>query len=115
AFHIIPYNRDTLDKLLTESLRRNMPANGLHIFGINQLEEADLSTTQRDEELPTLLHFAASYGLKNLTALLLQCPGALQAYSVANRQGDYPNNMAEKNGYADLRQFMDEYVVRAHL
>ncbi|XP_072347967.1 phosphoinositide 3-kinase adapter protein 1 isoform X2 [Scyliorhinus torazame] len=115
AFHIIPYNRDTLDKLLTESLRRNMPANGLHIFGINQLEEADLSTTQRDEELPTLLHFAASYGLKNLTALLLQCPGALQAYSVANRQGDYPNNMAEKNGYADLRQFMDEYVETADM
>ncbi|XP_038639205.1 phosphoinositide 3-kinase adapter protein 1 [Scyliorhinus canicula] len=46
AFHIIPYNRDTLDKLLTESLRRNMPVNGLHIFGINQLEEADLSTSE---------------------------------------------------------------------
>ncbi|XP_067876350.1 phosphoinositide 3-kinase adapter protein 1 isoform X2 [Heterodontus francisci] len=115
AFHIIPYNRETLDKLLTESLRRNMPANGLHIFGINQLEEDDLSTTQRDEELPTLLHFAARYGLKNLTALLLQCPGALQAYSVANKHGDYPNNIAEKNGYGDLRQFIDEYVETADM
>ncbi|XP_041032009.1 phosphoinositide 3-kinase adapter protein 1 isoform X2 [Carcharodon carcharias] len=115
AFHIIPYNRETLDKLLTESLRRNMPAKGLHIFGINQLEEDDLSTTQRDVELPTLLHFAAKYGLKNLTALLLQCPGALQAYSVANKHGDYPNNMAEKNGYRDLRQFMDEYVETADM
>ncbi|XP_060710263.1 phosphoinositide 3-kinase adapter protein 1 isoform X3 [Hemiscyllium ocellatum] len=115
AFHIVPYNRETLDKLLTESLRRNMPSNGLHIFGINQLEEDDLSTTQRDEELPTLLHFAAMYGLKNLTALLLQCPGALQAYSVANRHGDYPNNMAEKNGFRDLRQFMDEYVETADM
>ncbi|XP_069741936.1 phosphoinositide 3-kinase adapter protein 1 isoform X2 [Narcine bancroftii] len=115
AFHIIPYNRETLDKLLTESLRRNMPANGLHIFGINQLEEDDLSTTQRDKELPTLLHFAARYGLKNLTALLLQCPGALQAYSVANKDGDYPNNIAEKNGYKDLRQFIDEYVETADM
>ncbi|XP_059802210.1 phosphoinositide 3-kinase adapter protein 1 isoform X1 [Hypanus sabinus] len=115
AFHIIPYNRETLDKLLTESLRRNMPANGLHIFGINQLEEDDMSTTQRDKELPTLLHFSAMYGLKNLTALLLQCPGALQAYSVANKDGDYPNNMAEKNGYRDLRQFMDEYVETADM
>ncbi|XP_078386669.1 phosphoinositide 3-kinase adapter protein 1 isoform X1 [Cetorhinus maximus] len=115
AFHIIPYNRETLDKLLTESLRRNMPAKGLHIFGINQLEEDDLSTTQRDVELPTLLHFAARYGLKNLTALLLQCPGALQAYSVANKHGDYPNNMAEKSGYGDLRQFMDEYVETADM
>ncbi|XP_062926862.1 phosphoinositide 3-kinase adapter protein 1 isoform X3 [Mobula hypostoma] len=115
AFRIIPYNRETLDKLLTESLRRNMPANGLHIFGINQLEEDDMSTTQRDKGLPTLLHFSAMYGLKNLTALLLQCPGALQAYSVANKDGDYPNNMAERNGYRDLRQFMDEYVETADM
>ncbi|XP_067828860.1 phosphoinositide 3-kinase adapter protein 1 [Heptranchias perlo] len=115
AFHIIPYDRGTLDKLLTESLRKNMPANGLHIFGINQLEEDDLSTTQRSEELPTLLHFAARYGLKNLTALLLQCPGALQAYSVANKHSDYPNNIAEKNGYRDLRQYMDEYVETADM
>jgi len=65
---------------------------------------------QRDEELPTLLHFAAKYGLKNLTALLLTCPGALQAYSVANKHGHYPNTIAEKHGFRDLRQFIDEYV-----
>lgn len=58
-----------------------------------------------------MLHFAAKYGLKNLMTLLLQCPGALQAYSVGNRHGDYPNNIAEKNGFLDLRQFMDKYVV----
>lgn len=67
---------------------------------------------QREEELPTLLHFAAKYGLKNLTALLLTCPGALQAYSVANKYGHYPNNIAEKHGFKDLRQFIDEYVVK---
>lgn len=110
AFNIIPYDTEKLDKLLTESLRKNIPANGLHVFGINQLEEENMSTAQRDEELPTLLHFAAKYGLKNLTALLLQCPGALQAYSVANRHGDYPNSLAERSGYKDLRQFIDEYV-----
>lgn len=110
AFKIVPYNIETLDKLLTESLKKNIPASGLHLFGINQLEEEDMTTTQRDEELPTLLHFAAKYGLKNLTALLLTCPGALQAYSVANKHGHYPNTIAEKHGYRDLRQFIDEYV-----
>ncbi|XP_027715443.1 phosphoinositide 3-kinase adapter protein 1 isoform X2 [Vombatus ursinus] len=110
AFKIVPYNIETLDKLLTESLKKNIPASGLHLFGINQLEEEDMMTTQRDEELPTLLHFAAKYGLKNLTALLLTCPGALQAYSVANNHGHYPNTIAEKHGYRDLRQFIDEYV-----
>ena len=73
----------------------------------------DNYSDQRDEELPTLLHFAAKYGLKNLTALLLTCPGALQAYSVANKHGHYPNTIAEKHGFRDLRQFIDEYVVRS--
>ncbi|XP_036121001.1 phosphoinositide 3-kinase adapter protein 1 isoform X1 [Molossus molossus] len=110
AFKIVPYNTETLDKLLTESLKNNIPASGLHLFGVSQLEEEDMMTNQRDEELPTLLHFAAKYGLKNLTALLLTCPGALQAYSVANKHGHYPNTIAEKHGFRDLRQFIDEYV-----
>ncbi|KAM9197830.1 phosphoinositide 3-kinase adapter protein 1 [Dugong dugon] len=110
AFKIVPYNTETLDKLLTESLKNNIPANGLHLFGINQLEQENMMTNQRDEELPTLLHFSAKYGLKNLTALLLTCPGALQAYSVANKHGHYPNTIAEKHGFRDLRQFIDEYV-----
>nr|XP_033799140.1 phosphoinositide 3-kinase adapter protein 1 isoform X2 [Geotrypetes seraphini] len=115
AFKIVPYSMEALDKLLTESLKKNIPASGLHVFGISQLEEDDIATNQRDEELPTLLHFSARYGLKNLTALLLTCPGALQAYSVANKHGDFPNNIAEKYGYRDLRQFIDEYVETADL
>ncbi|NXK58545.1 BCAP protein, partial [Sylvietta virens] len=111
AFKIVPYSIEALDKLLTESLKKNIPASGLHLFGINQLEEEDMTANQRDEELPTLLHFSARYGLKNLTALLLTCPGALQAYSVANKYGHYPNTIAEKHGFKDLRQFIDEYVL----
>ncbi|KAJ1143074.1 hypothetical protein NDU88_009385 [Pleurodeles waltl] len=111
AFKIVPYNIEALDKLLTESLKNNIPASGLHLFGIHQIEEDDASANQRDDELPTLLHFAAKYGLKNLTALLLTCPGALQAYSVCNKHGDFPNGIAEKHGYKDLRQFMDDYVI----
>ncbi|XP_058044833.1 phosphoinositide 3-kinase adapter protein 1 isoform X2 [Ahaetulla prasina] len=114
AFKIVPYNTEALDKILTESLKTNLPASGLHLLGINQLEEENI-TSQRDEELPTLLHFAAKYGLKNLTALLLTCPGALQAYSVANKYGHYPNNIAEKHGFKDLRQFIDEYVETADM
>ncbi|XP_071667985.1 phosphoinositide 3-kinase adapter protein 1 isoform X2 [Patagioenas fasciata] len=115
AFKIVPYSIEELDKLLTESLKKNIPASGLHLFGINQLEEEDMTTNQRDEELPTLLHFSARYGLKNLTALLLTCPGALQAYSVANKYGHYPNTIAEKHGFKDLRQFIDEYVETADM
>ncbi|KAM6442141.1 phosphoinositide 3-kinase adapter protein 1 isoform 1-T1 [Liasis olivaceus] len=114
AFKIVPYNTEALDKILTDSLKNNLPASGFHLLGINQLEEDNI-TSQRDGELPTLLHFAAKYGLKNLTALLLTCPGALQAYSVANKYGHYPNNIAEKHGFKDLRQFIDEYVETADM
>lgn len=69
------------------------------------------SSDQRNEELPTLLHFAAKYNLKKLTAVLQECPGALQAYSVMNKHGDYPNKLAEKSGFSDLRQLMDKFVV----
>jgi hypothetical protein len=41
----VPYNTETLDKLLTESLKNNIPASGLHLFGINQLEEDDMMTS----------------------------------------------------------------------
>ncbi|XP_041124856.1 phosphoinositide 3-kinase adapter protein 1-like isoform X2 [Polyodon spathula] len=115
AFKIATNNIEALDKLLTDSLKKNIPACGLQLFGINQLEQENMSAYQRNEELPTLLHFAAKYGLKKLTVLLLQCPGALQAYSVVNKYGEYPNNIAEKNGYKDLREFMDEYVETAEM
>nr|AAN64296.2 phosphoinositide 3-kinase B-cell adaptor [Petromyzon marinus] len=107
AFKIEPHDPERLDMLLADSLRENLPASNLHLFGNHQLSNTN---TQREEELPTLLHFAAKHGLHNLTALLFQCPGAVQAYSVANRSGLYPNNLAEQHGFQDLRKFMDDYV-----
>ncbi|XP_063048050.1 phosphoinositide 3-kinase adapter protein 1 [Engraulis encrasicolus] len=115
AFDITCNAAESLDTLLTESLKARMPSNGLRVFGISQLEEENLSVNQRDEELPTLLHFAAKYGLKKLTIVLLQCPGALQAYSVANKHGHYPNKLAEQHGFSGLRQFMDSYLETADI
>ncbi|XP_010866211.2 phosphoinositide 3-kinase adapter protein 1 isoform X1 [Esox lucius] len=115
AFNITSNTRESLDNLLTESLKCRIPATGLHVFGIRQIEEDDMASYQRQEELPTLLHFAAKHGLKKLTTVLLQCPGALQAYSVMNNNGEYPNTLAERNGYLDLRQFMDEFVETADM
>lgn len=115
AFNLTSNSRESLDIMLTDSLKSKMPATGMQLFGIRQIEENNMSSYQRDEELPTLLHFAAKYGLKKLTSALLQCPGALQAYSVMNKNGDYPNTLAEKNGFSDLRQFIDEYVETADM
>ncbi|XP_051945346.1 phosphoinositide 3-kinase adapter protein 1-like [Xyrauchen texanus] len=120
AFDITSNVPDSLDNLLADSLKELMPLNGLQIFGISQIAQENTSANHRDVELPTLLHFSAKYGLKKLTSLLMRCPGALQAYSVMNKDGDYPNKLAEKSGFSDLRQFMDEYVetvdlMKAHM
>ncbi|XP_062257453.1 phosphoinositide 3-kinase adapter protein 1 isoform X2 [Platichthys flesus] len=115
AFNLTSNATQSLDDMLTDSFKSRMPATGFQLFGIRQIEVDNMAAYQRNEELPTLLHFAAKYGLKKLTTLLLQCPGALQAYSVMNKHGDYPNKLAEKSGFLDLRQFMDEFVVTADM
>ncbi|XP_070772363.1 phosphoinositide 3-kinase adapter protein 1 [Enoplosus armatus] len=115
AFNLTSNARESLDNMLTDSLKSKMPATSLQLFGIRQIEEDNMAAYQRNEELPTLLHFAAKYGLKKLTTILLRCPGALQAYSVMNKYGDYPNTLAEKSGFSDLRQFMDEFVETADM
>ncbi|CAL8299696.1 unnamed protein product [Merluccius merluccius] len=110
AFNITFNKTESLDNMLTDFLKSRMPVGGLQVFGIQQIETNNMSAYQRNEDLPTLLHFAARHGLKNLTTALLHCPGALQAYSVMNKQGDYPNTLAERSGFTDLRQFMDTFV-----
>ncbi|XP_053189340.1 phosphoinositide 3-kinase adapter protein 1 isoform X2 [Scomber japonicus] len=115
AFNMTSNLRESVDHMLTDSLKSKMPATSLQLFGIRQIEEDNMASYQRNEELPTLLHFAAKYGLKKLTTILLQSPGALQAYSVMNKDGDYPNTLAEKSGFSDLRQFMDEFLETADM
>nr|XP_057905084.1 phosphoinositide 3-kinase adapter protein 1 isoform X1 [Doryrhamphus excisus]XP_057905094.1 phosphoinositide 3-kinase adapter protein 1 isoform X1 [Doryrhamphus excisus]XP_057905104.1 phosphoinositide 3-kinase adapter protein 1 isoform X1 [Doryrhamphus excisus]XP_057905115.1 phosphoinositide 3-kinase adapter protein 1 isoform X1 [Doryrhamphus excisus] len=110
AFNVMSNSTESLDNILTGSLKSKMPASGLQMFGMGQIEERNMAAYKRDEELPTLLHFAAKYGLKKLTSFLLHIPGALQAYSVMNKNGDYPNTLAEKSGFSELRQFIDELV-----
>ncbi|XP_028324173.1 phosphoinositide 3-kinase adapter protein 1 isoform X5 [Gouania willdenowi] len=113
AFNLTSNATETLDNMLTTSFKSKMPSTGLQLFGIGQIEEDNMSAYQRTEELPTLLHFAAKFGLNKLTSTLLHCPGALQAYSVMNKHGEYPNKLAEKSGFPHLRQFMDKYIETA--
>ncbi|TNN34273.1 Phosphoinositide 3-kinase adapter protein 1 [Liparis tanakae] len=115
AFNLTRGATEALDRMLAASLTASMPAGGLQLFGVGQIEEDNMAAYQRGEELPTLLHFSAKYGLKQLTAVLLRCPGALQAYSVMNRAGDYPNTLAQKSGFSQLRQFMDEFAETADM
>uniref|UniRef100_A0A8C4Q0M7 Uncharacterized protein n=1 Tax=Eptatretus burgeri TaxID=7764 RepID=A0A8C4Q0M7_EPTBU len=110
AFQITPGDVNTLDKLLTDCLRENVPVGGLHLFGITHSEEEE-DSIESQEELPTLLHFAARFGLSNVMAQLLQYPGAFQALRTTNKHGLGPSHLAETHGFLELQQFINDYLV----
>ncbi|KAI8522016.1 toll-like receptor 7 signaling pathway [Branchiostoma belcheri] len=104
-----PSDLKTLDKILRKTFKKHMPPNGLGVFGIDQESEEEYA--YHPEELPTLMHFVAKYGLKDMCASLLHCPGALNACSIANCDNDFPHNMAEKYGHMDLKKYIEDRIV----
>ncbi|MBN3306158.1 BANK1 protein, partial [Amia calva] len=98
---------EQLDQLLTSSLREAMPTGG---FGVLQLDESNKGS-KHSEDLPTLLHFAAKNGLKNVASLLLQCPGAHQAIRMTNKHGEDPLMLAEKHGHKEFHKLLEETLV----
>ncbi|MBN3283148.1 BANK1 protein, partial [Polyodon spathula] len=98
---------DKLDQLLTSCLKDRMPAGGL---GVLQIDGSNKSIVQHSDELPTLLHFAAKNGLKNLAAQLLRCPGAQQAARMTNKHRESPVTLAEKHGHTDLQKLIEEIL-----
>ncbi|NWJ00176.1 BANK1 protein, partial [Crypturellus undulatus] len=98
---------EKLDNVLTLLLKIKMSA---YEFSTFQSEEPRRQANNHLEELPTLLHCAAKFGLKNLTALLLRCPQATQACSITNKDGDNPAGIAEKHGHKELQKLIRDFL-----
>lgn len=63
------------------------------------------------KELPTLLHCAAKFGLKNLAVHLLQCSGATRASKIKNLEGSDPAHIAERHGHKELKKIFEDFSV----
>lgn len=75
-----------------------------------------LSTSEiRHADVPSLLHFAAQYGFKSVSSLLLQCPGAERALHTANRHGQTPTEIAKSHGHTELHVLLKETLVTSLL
>lgn len=71
-----------------------------------------LSTViESDQEIPTLLHFAAKHGLEDLTCNILDTPGSSAAFQIENKDGHDPADLAELNGHVDLAEHMRTHFV----
>lgn len=63
------------------------------------------------EEFPTLLHFAARYGLERLAWQLLECPGGEAACELRNACDMTPAEIAENAGHTKLASALRGYMV----
>ncbi|XP_059821497.1 B-cell scaffold protein with ankyrin repeats-like [Hypanus sabinus] len=98
-----------LDELLTKSLQNSLPSSRIGAFqsiGTDSHSPAHYG----DYECPTLLHFAAKNGLKRLTILLLDCPGAKQASALLNSHGEGPGEVAKRYGFQHIHELMDRFM-----
>ncbi|CAD7084728.1 unnamed protein product [Hermetia illucens] len=104
-------DRDALDQHLLQCFQRNMPPN-FHLLG-GPYEKQNHITALKDtnaEEYPTLLHFAAKWGLSRLAIQLLECPGGDAACEIRNYSGKTPSEMAEQGGFPKLANSLKDFV-----
>ncbi|XP_059891804.1 B-cell scaffold protein with ankyrin repeats-like [Gadus macrocephalus] len=92
---------EELDQKLSSLVMEGLPSGGLQELGL-LCDDTPLEGGPRPGVLPTLLHFAAQYGLRALCGLLLQVPGAPQALATANRHRLTPGALARSHGHAEL-------------
>ncbi|KAK2563947.1 Phosphoinositide 3-kinase adapter protein 1 [Acropora cervicornis] len=97
ALQISPPEIHELDHSLAVTFQTKAP-HGFDFLGPQRQE----GTEKSDSELPTLLHFACKYGLTNLCQVLLMYPGAHEACSLKNYEGQRPCNLAENLGFYEL-------------
>jgi len=64
------------------------------------------------EENPTLLHFAARFGLEKLAWQLLECPGGDLACDLKNVSELTPADLADQAGHTRLAHQLRGYMVQ---
>ncbi|XP_038060070.1 B-cell scaffold protein with ankyrin repeats-like isoform X2 [Patiria miniata] len=105
ALGISTADANELDNKLYEHIQTCLPSGGLNLLVGQSGAEQKVIT-----EVPTALHFAAKYGLKNICSMLITCPGAVQAMKLKNRDGLTPDIMAGMSGHSDLKSFLENFV-----
>ncbi|XP_027131322.1 B-cell scaffold protein with ankyrin repeats [Larimichthys crocea] len=95
---------EKLDQKLSSMLLEGMPTGGFQGLQCESATEREI----RHADVPSLLHFAAQYGFKSVSSLLLQCPGAERALHTANRHGQTPTEIAKSHGHTELHVLLKE-------
>nr|XP_046176126.1 B-cell scaffold protein with ankyrin repeats-like isoform X2 [Oncorhynchus gorbuscha] len=95
---------EKLDQRLSSMLLEAMPSTGFQ--GLQGYDPPVGETLP--EDVPSLLHFAAQNGFKDVAGVLLQCPGSKRALCTTNRQGQTPAEIAQHNGHDELHVVLQQ-------
>ncbi|XP_016124973.1 B-cell scaffold protein with ankyrin repeats-like [Sinocyclocheilus grahami] len=98
---------EKLDQTLASGLMRTMPTGGFQGLQCDQSPAGECHS----EDIPTLLHFAAQHGLRDLASALLQCPGSRQALKIPNSHGHTPLDLAHVHGHNQLYILLQESLI----
>lgn len=129
-------DRVSLDSYMHHTFQRNVPPNFHLVSGPRPLKQHGLFTIKDSsksplekpillsrnlsvfykflvgaEEYPTLLHFAAKWGLEHLSMQLMECPGGEMAIEMRNSSGRTPAELAEAAGYLKLAASLKNFSV----
>ncbi|XP_026669368.1 phosphoinositide 3-kinase adapter protein 1 isoform X2 [Ceratina calcarata] len=109
TFGFNPGDREQLDNWMVHAFQRNVPPH----FNLLSTPTGVVSTQKvhsSPEENPTLLHFAARFGLERLAWQLLECPGGEIACDLRNVSELTPADLAEQAGHARLAHQLRGYM-----
>lgn len=102
-------DNEKLDLYVVQSFQKNIPPN-FHL--LSSSDQMKLHKEASPEEYPTLLHFAARWGLERLGLLLLECPGAEVAVEMRNASGKCPADIAELHDHLKMANSFRNFSVR---
>ena len=105
----------TLDRHLCKLFRQNTPyepfdrALRLGSSSMTSTSVAVGAARETTRKYPSLLHLAAAYGLKDLCANMIDCPGVEALQRMTNVDGATPRDLASAAGFHELAAFLDDY------
>lgn len=99
-------NITMVDEVIARKIQQKSP----HEFHLLEIPQTGQAKAQSSTKYPTLIHFGAAQGLKRTVAACLRhCPAARQACALQNKDGMCPTELAEKYGYFEVSEDLQDF------
>lgn len=101
-------SKEQLDSWMLNAFQKNIPPHFNLLASTEQFNpKADMSS---GEEYPSLLHWAARFGLERLCWQLLECPGAGAAVALRNLRQRTPADLARDHKHYALADMLADHL-----